>query len=103
MELKKINAPMIIKSWSRTKRKLKNQNHQDQDKLREAREEMEEQAGEQLQQEQEELFGTQGTMEDGAQDQGTELTGQQDQDPDQMEGATSQGKERRRRMMQGWG
>ena len=96
----KIKGPMIIKSWSRTKRKLKNRNHQD--KLRESKEELEEQAGEQHQQEQEELSGTQGTMEDGEQDQETELTGQQDQDPDQMGGATSQGKEKRRRMMPGW-
>ena len=93
---------MIIKSWSRTKRKLKSRNHQD--KLRETKEEVEEQPGEQHQQEQEqeELSETQGTMEDGEQDQETELTGQQDQDPYQMEGATSQGKERRRRMMPGW-
>ena len=58
--------------------------------------------GEKLPQEQEELNGTQVTMEDGVQDQGTGLIGSQGQDSDQMEGATSQGKERRRRMMLGW-
>ena len=91
---------MIIKSWSRIKRKLKNWNHQD--KLRETKEEVEDQAGEQPQQEQEDTSGTQGTMEVREQDQETELTGQQDQDPDQMEGATSQGKEKKRRTMLGW-
>ena len=93
---------MIIKIWSRTKRKLKNPKHQDQNKLRETKEEVEEQGGEKLQQEQEELYDTQGTTEDGEQDHGIGLTGQQDQDPNQMEGAISQGKERIRRMMPGW-
>ena len=93
---------MIIKSWSRIKRKLKDQNHQDQGKLRETKEEVEKQAREQLQPEQQKLFGTQGTVEDRAQDQENEMSGQQDQDPDQMEGATSQGKEKKRRMMPGW-
>ena len=98
----KIKGPMIIKSWSRTRRKLKSRNHQDQNKLRETKEEVEEQQGEQHQQDQEESSGTQGTIEDGEQDQETELTGQQDQDPDQMEGATSQGKEKKRRTIPGW-
>ena len=63
---------------------------------------MEEQAGEQLWKEQEELYGIQGIMEDGAQDQGTRLTGPKGQDPDQQEGATLQGKERIRKMTPGW-
>ena len=62
---------------------------------------MEEQAGEQLQQDQEEFFGTQGTMEDGVQDQETRLTGPQGKDPHQQEGATLQVKKTRRRMMPG--
>ena len=88
---------MIIKSWSRTRRKLKSRNHQDQNKLRETKEEVEEQQGEQHQQDQEESSGTQGTIEDGEIYQETELTGQQDQDPDPFKGDTSQRKERRRK------
>ena len=77
-------------------------NQQDQDKSRETREEVEEQARDQLQKEQEELCGTQGTMEYGDQDWETGLTGPQGQDLNQLEGATLQGKEKRWRMMPEW-
>ena len=41
-------------------------------------------------------------MEDEVQDQETGLTGPHGKDPDQMERATLQGKEKRRRTTPGW-
>ena len=83
--------------------KIKNLSHQDQDKLRGFQEEV---AAQQLeepdQQEEEELYGTQGIMQDGVHDQGTMLPGAKHGDLDLMGEATLQGKERRRRRTLGW-
>ena len=93
---------MIIKKRNRTRRKLKNLSHQDQDRLRETQEEVAELTGELHQQEAEELYETQGILQDGVQDRKIQLNGQEGQDLDPMGGATLQGKERRRRRTLGW-